>query len=113
MRTILQKLVILVTDISKRKNSILPSIEEIVQQQPGASCSIQGEDILVDIESLSFSFTFSYFERFGWQAFLVPKTTMITEDFSHPIYDRLQSIATTYNEYLRIYERPEKVLFPI
>lgn len=100
-------------EIQQQQKGILPSIHEITQEHPDATYEVKERDILVHVEDLPFSFTFSYFERFGWQAFLVPKDSFIVEDFSHTLYEKLQSIATTYNHSMRIYEKPETVLFTL
>lgn len=98
-------------EANPQQMGILPSIHELTHNHPNASYEIQENDIMVYVEELPYSFTFSYFERFGWQAFLVPKEFIVEEDFSHNLYEELQSIATTYNESMRIYEKPELSLF--
>jgi hypothetical protein len=98
-------------EIQQQQIGIIPSIQELTAIHPEATYEVQERDILVHVEDLPYSFTFSYFERFGWQAFLVPKESLIEEDFSHILYEKLQSIATTYNKSMRIFEKPETALF--
>lgn len=100
-------------NISEEQRGIIPSIEEVIKEHEEITYMIQDKDIVVDAKELPFSFTFSYFERFGWQAFLVPKSSLVEEDFSHNLYQVFQNIATSYNHTLRIYEKPESHLFSI
>lgn len=98
-------------NIENHKRRILPSIEQSLSSFSGTNISFIENDIHIDIEELPYSFSFSFFQRFGWQVFLVPKKSIIEEDFSHELYEILQAVANTYNENIKITEKPEQVLF--
>lgn len=96
---------------NQQQQGILPAIQELINAYPYMSYEVQERDILVHVEELPYSFSFSFFEQFGWQTFLMPKELLIEEDFSHELYEKLQSIANTYNESMNITEKPETSMF--
>lgn len=98
-------------EIQQQQQGILPFIQELVLQHENATYEVTERDIQVDIPTLPYGFSYAFFERFGWQAFLVPKSKLIEENFSNELYVKLQDIATNYNQTMRFEESPELHLF--
>ena len=87
-------------------------LKETLCQWTDATLHMEDGFVHIHLSASPYSIEMSYFNDFGWQAFLIPTDNKLVEHCeTFKLYKALQEVAQGCNDRLGLYQSPETHLF--